>query len=240
MTGAIICRQCETSLIRETHRFRGESLHVQGQIPLPVFSERWLNRRLAAFRQFHPGTSLQIEFHNDLGSPAGDDIDAWILYSNGDHPGCRVTHLFGEELVPVCSPSLRRSLPAKPNAEQIARLPLLHDIYWKDDWQHWADAMRVPEIDLSGGLRFGLYSGVIQSAIDGMGIAIGHLAMIDEELKTGRLVALTNLGLRSRNAYHLVLSNATARARRTLEFRDWLELESTEYRSQQTNETSQQ
>ena len=90
---------------------------------LPVFSERWLNQRLPTFLQRRPSMSLQIESHDGVQGPMVGDVDAWILYSDGNHPGWSVTRLFGEVLVPVSSPKLRRTLPAHPTAEQVARLP---------------------------------------------------------------------------------------------------------------------
>lgn len=192
---------------------------------LPVFSERWLNRRLSTFLQRCPGTSLQIEFHDGVQGLLVGDVDAWILYSDGIHPGCNVLRLFGEELVPVCSPKLRQTLPAHPKAEQVAELPFLHDIYWNEDWPIWGEAMGLGDVDLSAGLRFALYSGVIQSAVDGMGVAMGHTAMIDGELESGRLVAFDALGFSSPKAYHLVMSGSVAGTRQARELAKWLEFE---------------
>lgn len=192
---------------------------------LPVFSDRWLNRRLSTFLQRCPGISLQIEFHDGVQSLLVGDVDAWILYSDGNHPGCHVLRLFGEELVPVCSPELRRTLPADPKAAEVARLPLLHDIYWDEDWPIWGEAMGLVDVDVSAGLRFALYSGVMQSAVDGMGVAIGHLAMVGDELESGRLVAIEGLGFSSPKAYHLVMTVSGERSRHTRELWDWLEFE---------------
>ena len=192
---------------------------------LPVFSERWLNQRLPTFLQRCPGMSLQIEFHDGIQGLLVGDVDAWVLYSDGNHPGCNVTRLFGEVLVPVSSPKLRRTLPAHPKAEQVARLPLLHDIYWSDDWSNWGEAMGLVDVDLSFGSRFALYSGVMQAAVDGMGVAMGHSAMIGDELESGRLVAIDGLGFSSPQAYHLVITEAASRTRQARELKDWMEFE---------------
>ena len=192
---------------------------------LPVFSERWLNQRLPAFLQRCPSMSLQIEFHDGIQGLLVGDVDAWVLYSDGNHPGCSVTRLFDEVLVPVSSPKLRRTLPAHPTAEQVARLPLLHDIYWGEDWSIWGEAMGLVGVDLSFGSRFALYSGVMQAAVDGMGVALGHSAMIGDELESGRLVAIDGLGFSSPQAYHLVMTTSASRTRRARELKDWMVFE---------------
>ena len=192
---------------------------------LPVFSDRWLNQRLPAFLQRCPSMSLQIEFHDGIQGLLVGDVDAWVLYSDGNHPGCSVTRLFDEVLVPVCSPKLRRTLPAHPTAEQVARLPLLHDIYWGEDWSIWGEAMGLVGVDLSFGSRFALYSGVMQAAVDGMGVALGHSAMIGDELESGRLAAINGLGFSSPQAYHLVMTPSASRTRRARELKDWMVFE---------------
>ena len=192
---------------------------------LPVFSERWLNQRLPTFLQRCPSMNLQIEFHDGIQGLLVGDVDAWVLYSDGNHPGCNVTRLFAEVLVPVCSPKLRRTLPTHPKAEQVARLPLLHDIYWSEDWSIWGDAMGLADVDLSVGSRFALYSGVMQATVDGMGVAMGHSAMIDDELESGRLVAIDGLGFNSPQAYHLVMTESASRTRQACELKDWMEFE---------------
>ena len=192
---------------------------------LPVFSERWLNQRLPTFLQRCPSMNLQIEFHDGIQGLLVGDVDAWVLYSDGNHPGCNVTRLFAEVLVPVCSPKLRRTLTTHPKAEQVARLPLLHDIYWSEDWAIWGDAMGLADVDLSGGSRFALYSGVMQATVDGMGVAMGHSAMIDDELESGRLVAIDGLGFNSPQAYHLVMTESASRTRQARELKDWMEFE---------------
>ena len=153
------------------------------------------------------------------------DVDAWILYSDGNHPGWSVTRLFGEVLVPVSSPKLRRTLPAHPTAEQVARLPLLHDIYWSEDWSIWGETMGLADVDLSFGSRFALYSGVMQATVGGMGVAMGHSAMIEDELESGRLVAIDGLGFSSPHDYHLVMTESASRTRQARELKDWVVFE---------------
>ena len=81
---------------------------------LPIFSERWLYRRIPSFRKAFDRAELRIEAHNGEHDAHREDVDAWILYSRGQHPGYSVTRLFGEEVFPVCSPRFRKTLSAHP------------------------------------------------------------------------------------------------------------------------------
>ena len=55
--------------------------------------------------------------------------------------------------------------------------------------------MGLADVDLSFGSRFALYSGVMQAAVGGMGVAMGHSAMIEDELESGRPCRYRRVGV---------------------------------------------
>ena len=182
---------------------------------LPIFSERWLYRRIPSFRKAFDRAELRIEVHNGEHDAEREDVDAWIMYSKGQHPGYSVTRLFAEEVFPVCSPQFRETLSAHPGADEVIGQPLLHDMYWDTDWPDWARAVSATAGELAANMRFALYKGVIQAAVDGMGMAVGHGEMVAKELATGKLVPLPHLSIVSEKSYHLVM-NASSANNRTL------------------------
>jgi len=189
---------------------------------LPIFSERWLYRRIPSFRKTFDRAELRIEAHNGEHDAQREDVDAWIMYSKGHHPGYSVTRLFGEEVFPVCSPQFRSRLSAHPGADEIIGQPLLHDIYWDTDWPDWARAVGATAGELAANMRFALYKGVIQAAVDGMGMAVGHGEMVAKELATGKLVPLEHLSVASEKSYHLVMNASSANDRTLLRLKEWL------------------
>ena len=189
---------------------------------LPIFSERWLYRRIPSFRKAFDRAELRIEAHNGEHNTDREDVDAWILYSTGQHPGYSVTRLFGEEVFPVCSPQFRETLSAHPSAEEVIDQPLLHDIYWDTDWPDWARAVGATAGELAANMRFALYKGVIQAAVDGMGMAVGHGEMVAKELATGKLVPLAHLSVDSEKSYHLVMNPSSANNPTLVRLKEWL------------------
>ena len=189
---------------------------------LPIFSERWLYRRIPSFRKAFGCTELRIEAHNGEHDAEREDVDAWILYSDGHHPSYSVTPLFGEEVFPVCSPQFRKTLSARPSAEEVIAQPLLHDIYWDTDWPDWARAVGATAGALAANMRFALYKGVIQAAVDGVGMAVGHGEMVAKELATGKLVPLAHLSVDSGKSYHLVMNPSSANNGTLVRLREWL------------------
>lgn len=189
---------------------------------LPIFSERWLYRRIPSFRQAFGRAELRIEAHNGEHDADREDVDAWIFYSKGQHPGYSVTRLFGEEVFPVCSPAFRETLSARPGADEVIAQPLLHDIYWDTDWPDWAHAVGATAGTLAADMRFALYKGVIRAAVDGLGMAVGHGEMVAKELATGKLVPLAHLSVASEKSYHLVMNPSAANNLRLVRLKEWL------------------
>ena len=64
--------------------------------------------------------------------------------------------------------------------------PLLYDLHWKTYWSHWFAHQGAKDADLSHASGFRLYSMMVQAAVDGMGVALGHSLMIARELEQGR------------------------------------------------------
>ena len=189
---------------------------------LPIFSERWLYRRIPSFRKAFGRAELRVEAHNGEHDVNREDVSAWIMYSKGQHRGYSVTWLFGEEVFPVCSPSFRKTLSARPSADEVIGQPLLHDIYWHTDWPDWARAVGATAGELAANMRFALYKGVIQAAVDGMGVAVGHGEMVAKELATGKLVPLAHLSVASEKSYHLVMNASSANDRTLVRLKEWL------------------
>ena len=189
---------------------------------LPIFSERWLYRRIPSFRKAFGRAELRIEVHNGEHDADREDVDAWIMYSKGQHPGYSVTRLFGEEVFPVCSPQLRKTLSSHPSTDEVIGQPLLHDMYWDTDWPDWARAVGATAGELAANMRFALYKGVIQAAVDGMGMAVGHGEMVAKELATGKLVPLAHLSVVSEKSYYLIMNASSGNNRTLVRLKEWL------------------
>ena len=78
---------------------------------LPSFAAKWLVPRLGRFRAANPDIDLRISTSLHLVDFAREDVDIGIRMGRGHYPGLRVDRLFGEALIPVCSPALLEDGP---------------------------------------------------------------------------------------------------------------------------------
>lgn len=132
-----------------THRGEGNVLELAS---VPTFATRWLIPRLGAFKARHPGITLNLTTRSQPFIFTDTGFDAAIHFGSPEWPGASTSALFGEEMIPVCSPQL---LPPAgcASAADLARLPLLHHSGRHDAWPRWFEHAGVRDVEVSAGAR---------------------------------------------------------------------------------------
>ena len=188
----------------------------------PTFAIRWLIPRLASFHGLHPGIDVRITTSHDTADFDREDIDACIHSEREVPVGPGFRRLFGEVLVPVCSPQLLARGVRLREPRDLARQVLLCSMNRPLDWPRWLAAAGVPEIDGNGGLKFENAALAYQAAIDELGVMIAQYALVEDDLKAGRLVAPIPLRVPTAGAYYLAYSPDRPRSAGVAAFEDWI------------------
>jgi len=200
-------------------------------VTTPVtFASLWLVPRLADFQRRHPDIEVHIAADNALRNLDGDSLDVAIRYSTRQQAGPGAVRLFGEHVLPVCSPRLADK-GSLHGAGALNGFVLLH---FEDpaqftpwlSWEVWFEAIQAPPPSPKGVLRFSHYDMMLRAAIDGQGIALGRLPLIAPTLADGTLVApLDPARFRStaRNrAYWLIAAPAARERPQVRAFMTWI------------------
>ncbi len=188
---------------------------------LPSFAAKWLVPRLGRFRAAHPDLDLRISAATQLVDFARDDVDLGIRMGRGSYPGLRVDRLFGESMVPVCSPQLLSGPHPLQRPEDLRHHVLLHD----DDhsgWLLWLELAGVEGVDAGRGPVLTNSAMVVQAAAEGQGVALARRVLAAGDLAAGRLVQPFEVSLRHDLAYYVVSPEATAEQPKIGAFRAWL------------------
>ncbi|MBE0595586.1 MAG: LysR family transcriptional regulator [Gemmatimonadales bacterium] len=159
------------------------------------FASLWLVPRLAAFRQRHPDVDVRIVADDAVLDPRVHRVDLAIRFCAPGAAPADAVALFDESVIPVCSPGLL-SDPARPLREPsdlaehvlLALATVQSDMAWLD-WAPWLVALGVPSLRPAGVLSFTNYSQMIQAAIDGAGVALARLPLLERSISRGELVA---------------------------------------------------
>jgi LysR family transcriptional regulator, glycine cleavage system transcriptional activator len=180
----------------------------------PGLASFWLIPRLPAFTRAHPGIDVRLDATFELRQLAAEGFDLAIRYARPEKVAGE--RLFGESVLPVCSPKLLRRVPlAKP--EDLARhtqLQLEPSVSggMPIEWEPWLQAIGLPALEPASRLSLSGYNEVVAAALAGQGVALGRRPLVDELLREGRLVAPLRKTLATPRSYLLVVDPA-ARAR---------------------------
>ena len=218
-----------SALEKTTERFRaGAKGGVLKLVAVEAFAEMWLMPRLAAFRSAHP--EIVIEFETSLSDhyevdPARRAFDVWIAFVAGVPRTVQSEVLFEETLVPVCSPALLASRGRPEQPVDLHGWPLLYDLAWDDYWAHWFAAREAGAPDMSRASGYRLYSMMVQAALEGMGVALGHSLLIAPYLERGTLVGLFEPPVAAPARYFLAVAPGSGDKPEARAFLDWLRAE---------------
>jgi len=192
-------------------------LHVSA---LPTFAMRWLIPRLPDFQRDHPGLELRIVTASTPAEQFRMDVDA-VISGPARHPGWVGNGFLGEARLPVLSPDLMRKLPLRTPAD-LERHTLLHAATLREAWPRWMAAANVPDLTPARDQVFEHFYFAIQAALEGLGVVMGPLALIGDELRAGRLLApISEPALRTRG-YFVYAPQASSDAPAVTAIRKWL------------------
>ncbi len=200
----------------------------------PSFGAKWLIPRLDRFRAAHPEFDVRIDATDALANFAGDGVDIALRFGRGVYRNLRSDCLMPEVSVPVCSPLLlergllERGAPLK-RPEDLRHHTLLH-VQWttEDDaapsWRMWLRAAGAEGVDAGRGPRFNTESMVMEAAIAGQGVALCGAALVEGDLRAGRLVRPFPPSLNQTTSfnYYAVYPEEKAGDPKVVAFRDWV------------------
>ena len=188
----------------------------------PTFAIRWFVPRLARFHALNRHVDVQITTSHQEVDFDREEIDVCIHSGTAPPPGLYCRRLFGEILLPVCSPGLFRASPSLSEPADLAPFVLLCSMHRPEDWPAWLNAASVTDLDGNSGLKFENSALAYQAATDELGIVMAQRAFVEDDLRAGRLVAPYQLRVRTAGAYYLVYPRARRLTPSIRAFEEWI------------------
>jgi DNA-binding transcriptional LysR family regulator len=199
----------------------------------PGFAGLWLIPRLASFTAARPDVDVRISAGYTLVNLNRDGFDLAIRYQSEDAIDAGAELLFGDVVLPVCSPKLLRD-PARPlKAPEDLRH---HVLMYLDsgpgadmqDWPIWLRAMKLEALKPASVLHFSQFDQLINAAVAGQGVALGRSPLLKQLLSERKLVAPFKKAVASPRSYFLVQSAGAARKPEVQDFAEWLRVQARE------------
>lgn len=188
---------------------------------LPGIASRWLFPRLPAFQKRHPEYKVQVSIKARLVDFESEGIDLAIRYGGGDWEGVFRQRLFGEEMFPVCAPSLIAGPDGLRQPSDLVRFPLLHhnsDRYWAT----WLKLAGINNADAHQGQMMDDINVLLQACIAGQGVALALQPLVQADFEAGRLVRPFDFALPSDVAFYAVCPKGANSKPKIKAMIDWL------------------
>ena len=188
---------------------------------IPTFATRWLIPRLPQFYAQHQDITLNLTTRAEPFMFNGTPFDAAIHFGNPVWPGAVTQHLFGEEMMPVCSPRLMDGQTDLQPAD-LQRFTLLHQSARPDAWRQWFAQAGIYDVNAMKGQRYELFSMLVEAARAGLGVALVPRFFVLNELAGGELLVPCDLTLHNKKGYYLVYPECKQNSHLLEPFKVWL------------------
>jgi LysR family glycine cleavage system transcriptional activator len=191
---------------------------------LPTFGSRWLAPRLPKFFALHPGVTLNMTTRLSYFEFRMESFDAAIHFGQPYWPEADLALLRSEEVLPVCSPQLKKRAHFRA-PDDLKKEVLLHLSTRPDAWEQWF-ALHGASRGAVPGMLFDQFATIAQTTMSGVGVALLPTFLIRDELDSGRLVPAFDLPMPSAGRYYLAWPPERALHPPLKAFREWLIAES--------------
>lgn len=191
----------------------------------PQFGTRWLPARLPRLLADPAGAGLEFRMESRTADFVTDGVDVGVRYGRGVSQGVERALLFREMLFPVCSAALAAQLSVS-RPEDLAAVTLLRHTH--RPWSLWFSCFGLAEPAPSGP-EFEDSLMLLESAAQGMGVALARSSLVEQDLASGRLVRLLPEAVTNDFAFYVAWRADSPKLRRILALRDWLVAETAVY-----------
>jgi LysR family glycine cleavage system transcriptional activator len=189
---------------------------------LSSFAVRWLIPRLPRFQALHPEIEVRLSTTVRVVDFRREDVDCAIRHGRGHWPGLAADLLLGEDIFPVCSPNLLAGPKPLREPRDLAHHTRFRTMAGSDDWRIWLTAAGITDIDPEQGPTFENSDMALRAAAEGLGVAMASSALVEEDLRKGRLVAPFDVKLTSGSGYYFVVPEDRLDQPKIAAFRNWL------------------
>ncbi|WP_417228403.1 transcriptional regulator GcvA [Amphritea sp.] len=209
----------------------GDILQWQGDQQVTVITTNamasfWLLPRFTKFQELHPEVDLRILAVDSIGDVKNSEFDIALFYCRTPPPYLEASPLFSETVFPVCSPTYLDKHPDFKQPENLLNGTLLSleiNEEWVT-WQDWFNECGIKHIpDTCRRLNINNYPLVIQSALNGQGLALAWANLVDDYLASGLLVRPVDKAMATTSQFYMLQKPQSIRPKKGVVcFREWL------------------
>lgn len=189
----------------------------------PYFGSRWLSQRLEHFWTLQPDIELRLRQYQEPAKFDELNCDVLIKYGREAPSGFECETLFEARSAAVCSPALLEAFESRGNSP-VEEATLLHH-RGRQYWCDWLSAAGFPtELAWRGQLFEDIHL-LMGAAASGQGLALGTRPIIDDDLRSQRLVLAHPAELSVGYSYQFICRRGALRIPKVRAFHAWVSAE---------------
>ncbi|UPK41010.1 LysR family transcriptional regulator (plasmid) [Bradyrhizobium sp. 186] len=185
----------------------------------PAFAARYLTARVAEFERSNPKLKLNLDVSQPLIDLTDGEFHAAVRLGYGGGPGLHSEILARVTSALVCSEALASKIANVDDLRNFTRIVVTQ---LSHEWDTWYEAMGKNPIKPNRSLRFTPMLDGIQAAIDGIGVTIAPIIIIEKHLRDGRLVMPFEQTFDSKASYLLLCRKGEETSHRIMRLRSWI------------------
>lgn len=191
----------------------------------PAFTAKWLAPRFFRFANKHPEVELRFVATLRIMDFRRDGVDAAIRFGHEIAENEFAEVLADEWMTPVCTPAIAEEI----RKNGLSSVTLLHDesIEFLDPaptWKGWAEATG-SDVDWRHGQHFTNADHAIDFALEGGGVVLGRVMLVERYLETGRMVTPFKTAMRAGAQYRFVCPKGAETTPRIATLLGWMQEE---------------
>lgn len=153
-----------------------------------TFAIRWLIPRLGLLNEQHPELKVRLHTSQSDVDFEHEDVDVCVMIGRRSNAQLHYDYLFSSRVFPVCNAKILEDYALADGVDKLRGAPLLQVYPSRRDWWHWLSENGIEGVDPDSGQQFDSYELAMNSAMQGIGVALGMEPFVNRDLAAGLLV----------------------------------------------------
>jgi DNA-binding transcriptional LysR family regulator len=185
------------------------------------FALHWLIPRLAEFRIHYPDIDVRVSTTSRKLRYIGDAFDIGVRVGDEQGPGLTSRILMPDLRLPACSPALLRHCPVQ-RVSDLRLHTLLHSRTTRTAWSQWLNEAGEPGLRVEHQIEFDHTYLHLAAAMEGLGMALASLPLIERDIAAGRLVCPLDAPAWHAADYTLIINADRSEDSAVAAFESWI------------------
>jgi LysR family glycine cleavage system transcriptional activator len=197
---------------------------------LVIFSEMCLASYLIVplmpkFQALFPQVNIKLLTSSQPMEDVLETFDIGFQYGAADKRVFTPISIWSDEIIVVCSPRFRGTLPEECRIQDLQKAPLIHTQQTGAGWMSWPGFFERFGANLTenkASLAFNAHNSAIDAAISGSGLVLGWRFLVNRAIDEGKLVQVGDFSVSPPDNLHAYARKNHGKSHLVMKYITWL------------------